>query len=77
MSKRAKARVRCLHVEGEGFEMRVQTVEGENLSPETMAAFLGIGRAAAKMLEGMPEQKRPAFRAVSAGLEPKKKGRAK
>lgn len=66
MSKRARARVRCLSVEGDGFSMRVQTVEGEGLSPETMAALLEVGRAAAKMLEGMPEQ-----------LETKKKGRAK
>lgn len=56
----SRMRIRCLHVSGESkdgkpFEARVGIVDGEELSPEAMKAFLNICSAAADRLAVLPE----------------------
>lgn len=54
MKKQTRVRSRCVAISGERngrtVSMRVQTVDGQNLSAETVSALLAIGAAAMKHL---------------------------
>lgn len=76
MKKQARVRARCVAISGERdgqtISMRVQTVEGENLSAETVSALLAIGKAAYERLGDMvkdpPVSMLPVRKKRKAGL---------